>query len=290
MAKITRVTSIIFASGASGTDIEQFGSKVQTGTPNYSTDPAVIQALAAWSTGWSSALVVANKSEYKQDRNAVDYVASYQIGYLLQQGISEYDSATPYYTNSVVQYGGLFYISLIDNNSGNQPDINPSDWRNMSASPTTTVKTSGSGTYTPPAGCVFISVRMVGGGGGGGAGGSTGGNTTFGGFTAGGGGGSGGAAGASTGGSVNIAGGCGTSDGQGGSSYFGGAGYLTNPPAANSGSGAGGTSGTPIAGSSGGYLEGSISAPGSISYAVGAGGTGTHAGAAGIIIITEFYY
>ena len=89
MAKITRKTSTIFAGAAPAQDIEQFGSKVQTGTPNYTTDPNTIQDVAAWGDGWSQALVVANNSEYKQDRNAVDYVASYQISYLLQQGLAD---------------------------------------------------------------------------------------------------------------------------------------------------------------------------------------------------------
>ena len=34
----------------------------------------------------------------------------YQLAYLLQQGIAEWDSGTTYYTNSVVQNGGSIYI------------------------------------------------------------------------------------------------------------------------------------------------------------------------------------
>jgi hypothetical protein len=283
MAKITRVTSQIFAGGAAAQDIEQFGSAVQGGSPVYTTDPAVIQSRSAWADGWSAALVVANKSEYKQDRNAVDYVASYQISYLLQQGLAEWDSGTTYYTNSLVQHSGAFFISLTDSNLNNTPPGSGSNsfWRNLNAEPTQTILTSGSGTYTPPTGCVFIAVRMVGGGGG--ASGA-GGNTTFGGFTAGGGGaggGTGGAGGSASGGSLNIVGAVGGTDGGG--SPFGGAGSSTASAATNSGSGAGG-------GGSGGYVEGSVASPTGTSYAVGAAGSGTQAGGSGLIIIQEFYY
>lgn len=305
MAKITRVTSTVFANGASGTDIEQFGSKVQTGTPNYTNDPAVIQSLAAWSTGWSAALVVANNSEYKQDRNAVDYVAFYQLSYLLQQGIPEWDSGTTYYINSVVQNSGNFFISLTDTNLGNTPPAtgSNSNWHSLSTQPTRTVLTSGSGTYTPPTRCIGILVQMIGGGGGGaatGAGGA-GGDTTFSTFTAGGGGGglttsTGGAGGTASGGSVNISGqGGGATSGDGGSSFFGGAGSIfAHAAAANSGSGGGSSgTGTTGGGGAGGYIEVSVSAPTAVSYGVGAAGAagsgGAGAGGSGLIIITEYY-
>lgn len=304
MAKLTRVTNVIFASGASGTDIEQFGSKVQSGTPNYTTDPAVIMALAAWSNGWSAALVVANKSEYKQDRNAVDYVASYQIGYLLQQGVAEWDNATPYFINSVVQYSTNFFISLIDNNTGNTPPAGASNskWRYLSGQPTRTVLTAGAGTYTPPTGCVAISVSMIGAGGGGAgsSNGNAGGDTTFSTFTAGGGGGgttvpAGGAGGTASGGTLNIIGQIGGStSGEGGGSYYGGGGsFLGGAGATNSGAGGGSSATNSGGGGSGGYIEFGVNAPGALAYSVGAagaGGGGGAAGGSGLIVITEYYY
>ena len=280
-SKLIRKTASVFCGGLSaGSDqVEQFGSKVVTGTPNYSVDPAVIQELSAWADGWKPALNVTNNSEYLQDRNAVDLVASYQIAYLLQQGVAEWDSATPYFINSIVQYGGIFYKSLIDNNTGNEPETNPTDWRNTSAQPTQTVLTAGSGTYTPPLGCTLISVQMVGGGA---SGSANGGNTTFGAYTA-------NAAnrstgGAASGGTVNINGGSGGNGlSIGGSSYFGGAGNNIVAAAPNSGAGANG-------GGAGAYIEFSIPSPGATAYSVGAGGVGGPAGGSGIIIIQEFYY
>ncbi|ABA04735.1 per-hexamer repeat gene protein [Nitrobacter winogradskyi Nb-255] len=195
--------------------------------------------------------------------------------------------------------------------------------------PTTQVFTTGSGTYTTPAGCKWIEVELIGGGGGGsGSGTSYGngfaaGNTTFGDLT--GGGANGGAnAGRGTGGSasggyVNLTGAGGgngsgvnsTQGGSGGASPFGGAGAggaagagAGTAAAANTGSGGGGggVNTTPNGGGgggSGGYVKAIINSPTSTySYSVAAGGNGGSAGTggaaggaggSGIIIVTEHY-
>jgi hypothetical protein len=156
--------------------------------------------------------------------------------------------------------------------------------------------------------------------------GSGGGNTTFSTYTASGGAGgvaasgNGGAGGAAAGGTINIPGGSGQGGsttgagttflpgGQGGSSAFGGGGAGGNgnngagAAATNSGGGGGGAGGVGAGasgggGGAGGYVEAFISGPAaSYSYAVGAAGSGGSAGgiagangAAGIIIVEEFY-
>jgi hypothetical protein len=169
--------------------------------------------------------------------------------------------------------------------------------------------TSGSGTYTTPAGCTAIRIRMVGGGGGGGGGNNTsvatsGGNSTFSGGTltaAGGTGGSaavGGAGGSPTNGNIiSVAGGNGSAPNgsvngagcPGGSSALGGNGGggvaatgSGSAAAANTGGGGGGgayTSGGAGASAGGGgagaFIEHYISSPAaSYTYAVGAGGAG----------------
>ena len=193
MSKIIRKTASIFASSAGVNQLEQFGAKEVTGNYNGQSppaDPAVIQSLSAWKGGWSSAQYEVF-APYLQDRNAVDYVNSYQIAYLLQMGVPEWDSETTYYTNSIVQYNGQKFISLADNNIGNTPPNIASNatWQIISfpstiqlKAPTLTILNSGSGDYYPPDGCIRLRVRAVGGGGGGwgsGDSGSAGGNTTF---------------------------------------------------------------------------------------------------------------
>jgi len=192
------------------------------------------------------------------------------------------------------------------------------------SSRTRTVKTSGSGTYTTPTGCKSIFVRLVGGGAGGtgvGSGatfGNPGVDTTFGTLTAGGGhvgsGFLGGTGGTASGGDINLSGGTGepastiaSTGGTGGHSIFGGAGpggigggSGGVAAATNSGSGGGGAASTTNSsqgGGAGAYCEKLIVSPASsYSYAVGAGGAGgiggvnnAGAGAAGIIIIDEYY-
>lgn len=203
--------------------------------------------------------------------------------------------------------------------------VNPYTY--ATSAPTVTTYTSGSGTYTTPAGVKFLVVEMVGGGGGGagsgaGAGnGSNGGNTTFGTATAYGGNAglpSGGTGGGASGGTINLQGGMGGFGGGnsvpgalGGSSYFAGggaggnnaAGNASNAPA-NTGAGGGGAGGSATvqgayAGGAGGYVQWVISSPSATySYGVAAGGAGGAAGtsggvggsgAAGIIIIYEYY-
>jgi microcystin-dependent protein len=58
--------------------------------------------------------------------------------YLLQQGIPEWDSATTYYLNSVVQANsGQWFNSLQDNNLGNAPPVSASNafWAWVNAPP-----------------------------------------------------------------------------------------------------------------------------------------------------------
>lgn len=191
--------------------------------------------------------------------------------------------------------------------------------------PTKQIFTSGSGTYTPPAGVFYIVVEIVGGGGGGIngdlVGGTNGGNSTFDVMTA-----SGGATartgGSATGGDINMRGSDGSGNGNsadtevfgaggdGGSSYFGGAGAGNYNAAgsnagANTGSGGGGGGRNSLApgqtgagGGAGGYCRKMFPAPTATTYSVGAAGVGMTVGSAGyaggnggagIVIVWEFY-
>lgn len=115
MAKIVRAIQKIFGTNALATDnIAQFGS-LKAGTPNFSKDPAVIQGLNAYLEGWKSA-VVNNNAPALQDDNALNYLFSYQLAYLFQQGISEWESGTEYHADSFCQSSGIVYRSLQNTN------------------------------------------------------------------------------------------------------------------------------------------------------------------------------
>lgn len=186
-------------------------------------------------------------------------------------------------------------------------------------SPTTQVLTSGTAaTYTTPANCQWIKIRMIGGGGGG-AGTGTGGTAGNGGagtastwsggsLSAGGGGGGtttvGGAGGTSSNGDVNLVGAAGgprwaiaqSMGGYGGSGAYGGAGAggeANGGAGANGqnntggGGGGGGSTATTVTagagGGSGGYLEKIINSPAATyTYTVGASGSAGTAGTSGV--------
>ena len=119
MAKIARKTSKLFASTAGGSDIGVFGS-LAAGSPAYSTDPAVIQSLSNFLTGWAAETIATRRPAY-QDFNALDFLTFYQLGYLFQAGIPEWDAGTNYFTGSICTAvgTGILYRSLTDNNLNN---------------------------------------------------------------------------------------------------------------------------------------------------------------------------
>lgn len=118
MAKIVRKEQKLFASTAPSTQIGKFGS-LADGTPLTSTDPDVIQALSNYLDGWFAAVVGAN-SPAIEDVNALDFLWSRQIAYLLQTGVGEYLATTEYHIGSLVNDGfGRVYTSLANTNTGN---------------------------------------------------------------------------------------------------------------------------------------------------------------------------
>ena len=130
MAKLQRKSAKLFAEDATAAagGIAQFGSLAE-GTPNYSTDPDVIQALDAYKEGWSSA-VLGTKSPALEDRNALDYLLSYQQAYIMQHGIPEWLDTETYYSGSFASVGSSLFVSKTDNNTGNDPttDTTETNW------------------------------------------------------------------------------------------------------------------------------------------------------------------
>jgi hypothetical protein len=117
MAKILRKTAKIFGINAGANQIAEFGS-LAAGSPTFTTDPAIIQSLGNYLTGWFGAVIGAN-SPAIEDMNALCYLFAYQLAYLFQAGVPEWDSGTTYYTGSLVTSGGQIYVSLTDNNLNN---------------------------------------------------------------------------------------------------------------------------------------------------------------------------
>ena len=119
MAKITKKAQKTFGGNLTApNNIAQFGS-LKSGSPAYSLDPDTIQALSAYENGWAAA-VVNNNAPALQDVNALDFLFSRQLAYLMQTGVPEWDAATTYYIGSVAQDGfGRYYMSIADTNLNN---------------------------------------------------------------------------------------------------------------------------------------------------------------------------
>ncbi len=125
--RIPRVTGKIFASNAAEGDIGQFGSAL-TGTKVPTDDISIIQALPAYEEGWRGAVVSDRNYPTIQEMNGLQKTFSQQINYILQNGMPEWDAGTTYFTNQFCRIGSMFYVSLQDNNLGNNPTTTTGFW------------------------------------------------------------------------------------------------------------------------------------------------------------------
>lgn len=135
MTKYTRITGKVFGSSADptgsvdptiGATIGQFGSAL-AGTYNGTADIATIQGLPAWQDGFIGAVTPNTQFPPLPEMTGFGKVLSYQLCYLLQQGVAEYDSGTTYYEGNWVSYNKELYVAKQDNFS-NQLPTNTTYW------------------------------------------------------------------------------------------------------------------------------------------------------------------
>lgn len=126
MTAIPRRLQKIFAGGLTPSgNVAEFGS-LAAGAPAYSGDPDDIQT-PAWLNGLTAALV-GNRSPAVQDLNGLFLVITQQLAYILQAGIPEWDVDTEYFTDGMCRVAGSIYVSLTDNNTGNNPTSDTTNW------------------------------------------------------------------------------------------------------------------------------------------------------------------
>lgn len=132
MTKYNRITGKVFGENATATgddpEIGQFGS-AKDGSYIGTTDVATIQSLPAWSKGWIEAVSPEDNFPPLPEMTGAMKVLSQQQCYLLQQGLAEWDSATIYYTNNFASKNGRIYISQTDENQGNDPSTDTTNWK-----------------------------------------------------------------------------------------------------------------------------------------------------------------
>ena len=123
MSKLTRKLQTIFGNTGPTGIVGQFGS-FRTGSPAYSLDPDVIQALNAFKCGFAYAGSTSNGVSF-QDFNGLVYLLSRQIKYLHQSGIPNWLSTITYSASEdgiagiVTDRLGGIYSSRLSNNLNN---------------------------------------------------------------------------------------------------------------------------------------------------------------------------
>lgn len=132
---LVKLQSIFGGALAPSGNIAQPGSTL-AGLPVYSNDPATLQALAAWVNGYAAQLINAPgglSSPVMEELNAILFVLSYQIAYLKQAGLAEWDPTVNYYTGSWAQdSAGVPYVSKTDNNINN-PLTDTNNWKTFAS-------------------------------------------------------------------------------------------------------------------------------------------------------------
>lgn len=121
LPRLTRYTQSIFGSTAGANEMAQYGSFAQGSPTTYSGStitPTIVQSLAAYLSGWFTAVEGAF-SPAIEDMNALCFLFGYQLSYLMQAGIPEWDSGTTYFIGDLAQVSGVIYTSLTDNNTNN---------------------------------------------------------------------------------------------------------------------------------------------------------------------------
>jgi len=118
MANLTRKQQKVFAQDALNNG--QFGS-LQLGTKITTTDTDVIQALGAFLEGWNDAVVSGEELPALEEFQALHFLTTRQISYLLDKGIPEWEVNSEYFIGDIQrEVGGTkLYKSITDNNIGN---------------------------------------------------------------------------------------------------------------------------------------------------------------------------
>ncbi len=124
---LKRVTAKIFAGNAAENMVGQFGSAL-IGTKNNTTDVETIQALPAYTIGWSSAVLTNKNYPTLEEMNGVMKNMSYQTAYNMQKGVAEWDEKTTYFEGDICKAvgRGVLYFSRVDYNVGH--DVSETDY------------------------------------------------------------------------------------------------------------------------------------------------------------------
>lgn len=141
MANITRALMKIFGDAAATGQFAQWGS-LAAGAPIFTKDAETIQNLTQYDNGLFPVIASGAEPPRAEDFNALFYLFAYQLSYLFQKGIPQWDDATEYYADiSYCQVGGEIYQAIQgtgspSDNLNKNPTTNPLWWRLIAGLPT----------------------------------------------------------------------------------------------------------------------------------------------------------
>jgi hypothetical protein len=134
MAKFDRKVARIFGETAGSNQRAEIGS-LAAGTPTFTTDVETMQSLSNYANGWFDCVLGLN-SPAIEDMNALCFVITYQIAYLMQTGVAEWNTDTVYYSGSLANDGyGSLYVSTSDGGSPAPALSDPNYWQRFFFSP-----------------------------------------------------------------------------------------------------------------------------------------------------------
>lgn len=130
--RLPRSLQSIFGATAAATPANVMAQPGSTaaGSPVYTGSPATIQGNAAWLQGLFATLVQTGggvNSQAWQEMNAILFLITQQLEYILQTGMPEWIAGENYFVNDLVQCAPAgpgptnLYVSLQNNNTGNNP-------------------------------------------------------------------------------------------------------------------------------------------------------------------------
>lgn len=126
MSKIVRYSGDVraFAADALGTERTLFGELIQGDTLDENINLKFLR-------GWG----IVGSAEFPtlEDFNAMGYTLGQLIAYLHQAGVPEWHAGQEYHQYSIAQVNGVIYISLTNNNTGNNPTTDAVNWRKILA-------------------------------------------------------------------------------------------------------------------------------------------------------------
>jgi microcystin-dependent protein len=157
MAALTKIAQKIFASTAGVDQVSVFGS-LFAGSETFTADAADVQNLSNFLTGWYEAVIGGNAPTI-QDMNGLHFLLSYQLAYLQQYGVAQWDAETEYQLGSIVNEAGTMYVSLQAANT-NHAITDSAWWRANGAEPTGTGKDFWG--LNLPSGYVWASGKTIG--------------------------------------------------------------------------------------------------------------------------------